>query len=204
MMLRIYDHDLNKLYNIKIRRGKSPKLARYEVEKMRELIKRHGKNTRGRMFKYGEDAYLDYDEDGIMNAFDCRPLNFDFQDDKYFFDHNDIPYLDKDQYSVTTKYMTPDEFMALAKKTSPLGMDDELTDEEYSGKVIDKSKIQGYAQVFKKIKKKEQRFPTPFLVFKKGSDRPYRHEGRHRTQAFKLAFGKKKKVPVYIVEEKGL
>jgi len=202
MSYRIYEKDLEKLYKIKIRKGKSASAARYEVEKMRQLIKRHGKNTVGNSFKWGKDAYMDYDEDGIMNAFDCRPLHPLFQDDKYFFDHNEVPYLDKDEYTVTTKYMTHDEFMALAKKTSPLGMDDELTDEEYESKVIDKQKVANYAKVFKNIKSKKQRFPTPFLIFKEGSDRPYRHEGRHRTAALELAFGKKKKAPVYIIKEK--
>lgn len=203
MTYRIYEKDLEKLYKIKVKKGKSPKLARYECEQMRKLIKQHGKNTRGRGFKWGNDAYMDYDEDGIMNAFDCRPLNSIFQDDKYFFDHNNIPYLGEDEYTKTIRYMTPDEFIALAKKTSPLGMDDELTDAQYEEKVIDKQKVGKYSDLFKKIKKKNQRFPTPFLVYKSSSDRPYRHEGRHRAVAFEKAFGSKKKIPVYIVRERG-
>jgi len=202
MLLRLYKNDMEKLYRIKLSKGKNPKTARYEVNQMKALIDKHGKRTKGRMFKYGPDAYMDYDEDGIMNAFDCRPLHPMFQDDKYFYDHNNVPYLNKDEYTKTTKYMTHDEFMALAKLTSPLGMDDNISDEEYEEKVIDRKKVAEYANVFKKIKSKKQRFPTPFLVFKEDSKRPYRHEGRHRTAALELAFGKKKKAPVYIVKEK--
>jgi len=200
VLLRIYENDLEKLYRIKIQKGKSANIARYEVEQMRKLIKTHGKNTRGRMFKYGKDAYLDFDEDGIPNFADCRPLNFNFQDDKYFFDHNDISAAQKGTYTKVTKYMTVDEFMALAKETSPYGLDDNSSVEDYWKNVIDEPKTDKYAIAFKKIKKKDQRFPTPFLI--KRGDRFVEHSGRHRAVAFSKAFGKKKKIPVYIVEEK--
>jgi hypothetical protein len=201
VLLRIYENDLEKLYRIKLRKGKSPKLARYEVEQMRKLIKTHGKNTRGKMFKYGKDAFMDFDEDGIMNAFDCRPLNFDFQDDKYFFDHEDISAAEKGSYTKVTKYMAVDEFMELSKETSPFGLDEYSSVEEYWKNVIDEPKTDKYAEAFKKIKKKEQRFPTPFLI--KRGDRFVEHSGRHRAVAFSKAFGKKKKFPVYIVTDKG-
>ena len=200
MLLRLYKNDMEKLYRIKISKGKNPKTARYEVNQMKKLIDKYGKNTRGRMFKYGKDAYMDYDEDGIMNAFDCRPLHPMFQDDKYFFDHKDISHLEEDKYTITTKYMTVDEFMELSKQTSPFGLDELSTTEEYWKNVIDEPKTDKYAEAFKKIKKKDQRFPTPFLIQR--GDRFVEHSGRHRAVAFSKAFGKKKKFPVYIVKEK--
>ena len=200
MSYRIYEKDLEKLYKIKIRKGKSASTARYEVEKMRQLIKRHGKNTVGNSFKWGKDAYLDFDEDGVLNFADCRPLNPLFQDDKYFFDHDDISAAEKGRYTKVTKYMTVDEFMELSKETSPFGLDELSTTEEYWKNVIDEPKTDKYAEAFKKIKKKDQRFPTPFLI--KRGDKFVEHSGRHRTVAFSKAFGKKKKFPVYIVTEK--
>lgn len=200
-MNRIYEKDLGKLYKIKIQNGKGPRTARYECEQLRKMIKKYGKNTRGLDFKFGNDAYMDFDEDGIPNFVDCRPLNPLFQDDKYFYDHDDISKLDKGSYEKVTKYMTVDEFMALSKQTSPFGLDDSSTLEEYWNNVIDEPKTEKYAEAFKKIKKKDQRFPTPFLI--KRGDRYVEHSGRHRAVAFSKAFGKKKKFPVYIVKDKG-
>ena len=90
MTYRICEKDLEKLYQLKLRKGKSPRDARYEVEQMRKLIRRYGRTTRGNKFKFGNDAYLDYDEDGIMNAFDCQPLNPLMQETPQFYDHRDF------------------------------------------------------------------------------------------------------------------
>lgn len=203
MVYRLHEKDLSKLYNLKIHNGKSHSEARYEVEQMRRLIKRYGKTTRGREFKYSKDIFLDYDEDGIINAFDCQPLNFWRQGDEHFYDHKDFSssftfVTNPEKYRVTTKYMTADEFLALAKRaTINFGADNEKSNEEYSNEVLRQEKIKEYAAALKKGDK----FPTPFLGFRQGSKNPYRHEGRHRAAAIKLAYGKKKKFPVYIVED---
>jgi hypothetical protein len=165
---------------------------------MKELIRMYGRTTSGQVFKRGVDAYLDYDEDGIINAFDCQPLNFFKQDTKQFYDHKDFSSLlnfnTHPKYSVTTKYMTGDEFLALAKKTSYSMMDKDKSTEQYSSEVLDKDKVKEYADALRKGDK----FPTPFLGYQSGESSPYRHEGRHRAAAFKAVFGKKK-LPVYLV-----
>ena len=204
MVYRLHEKDLAKLYQIKLRKGKSPRDAHYECEKMRQLIKTYGRTTPGTQFKANKDAFLDYDEDGIQNAFDCQPLNPFKQDTKQFYDHKDFTssftfVTNPDKYHVTTKYMTADEFISLAKKaTINSSMDEGKSNAEYSKEVLRQDKIKEYAAALKK----GDRFPTPFLGFRKGNKTtPYRHEGRHRAEAFALAYGRKKKFPVYLVED---
>jgi hypothetical protein len=203
---RFKERDLQKLYNIKLRHGKSPKLAHYEVEMLRRMIKKYGKTTNGKSFKYGPDAYLDFDEDGIMNAFDCQPLNIWRQDTAQFYDHKDFSSsfnmgMDTSKYEVVTKYMTADEYLDLARQAS-IGafLDKGKTNEEFSESVLHQDKIKKYAAAMKKGDK----FPIPFILYRGKSDSPASHEGRHRTQAFAMAFGKKKKLPVYIVRDKSV
>lgn len=200
---RLKEKDLQKLYNIKLRHGKSPKLARYEVEMLRKMIKKYGQTTPGKSFKFGPDAYLDFDEDGIMNAFDCQPLNFWKQDTAQFYDHRDFSTsfnmgMDTNKYKVITKYMTADEYIDLARQAS-IGsfLDEGKTNEEFAQTVLRQDKIKEYAAAMKKGDK----FPTPFILYRGKSDKPASHEGRHRISAAALAFGKKKKFPVYIVRD---
>jgi len=202
-MYIIKEKDLSKLYQIKIRKGKDPHTARYEVEMMRKLIKKYGKTTSGKQFKFNKDAFLDYDEDGIMNAFDCQPLNRLRQGKEHFYKHKDFSssftfITNPEKYEITTQYMTPDEFMELAKKAS-IGsfLDEGKSNEEFVKEVLRPEKISEYSEAFKKGNK----FPQPFLGFRKDSVTPYRHEGRHRAAAFKLAYPKKK-IPVYVLKEK--
>jgi len=204
MTYRLHTKDLYKLYNMKIRKGKSPQVARYEVEQMRKLIAKHGKTTSGQAFKYGKDAYMDYDEDGIMNAFDCQPLNFFRQGVEHFYKHKDFTSsfefgASEDKYVVTTKYMTPDEFLTLARKaTIAPGLDEGKSNDDYAREIVGQDRIDKYADAFKKGDK----FPTPFLVFRGKRSSPSSHEGRARAMAFKKAFGAKKKLPVYVLTEK--
>jgi len=201
---RLKEKDLQKLYNIKLRHGKDPKTARYEVEMIRKMIHRYGATTSGTAFKYGPDAYLDFDEDGIMNAFDCQPLNFWKQDTAQFYDHKDFSTsfnmgMPTDKYQVITKYMTADEYLDLARQASAGSfLDAGKTNEEFSKTVLDQDKIKKYAAAMKKGDK----FPTPFLIYRgPNATKPSSHEGRHRAEAFAMAFGKKKKLPVYIVRD---
>ena len=114
MKFRLKESDMEKLYRIKLKHGKSPKQARYEVEQLRKYIRRYGITTPGKNFKFGKDAYLDYDGDGIMNAFDCQPLNPWKMDTAHFYDHRDFSTSfnmgSTDKYQVIIKYMTADEY----------------------------------------------------------------------------------------------
>jgi hypothetical protein len=199
---RLKEKDLQKLYNIKLRHGKSPKTARYEIEMLRKMIHKYGATTNGNAFKYGPDAYLDFDEDGIMNAFDCQPLNPWKQETAQFFDHKDFSTSfnmgDTSKYEVVTKYMTADEYIDLARQAS-IGsfMDEGKTNEEFSQTVLRQDKIKEYAEAMKKGDK----FPTPFILYRGKSNKPASHEGRHRAEAFAKAFGRNKKLPVYIVRD---
>jgi len=203
MTFRLKESDLEKLYRIKIAKGKSPKLARYEIEKLRQYIKIHGITTSGRSFKYGKDAYLDFDEDGIMNAFDCQPLNPWRQGNEHFYDHKDFSAsfnmgANTDKYQVITKYMTPDEYLTLARQaTIAPGLDAGKTNDEYAAQIVGQDRIDKYAMAFKKGDK----FPTPFLIFRGKANTPSSHEGRARAMAHKKAFGPKKKLPVYMVRD---
>jgi hypothetical protein len=198
---RLKEKDLQKLYQIKLRHGKSPKVARYEIEMLRKLIRRYGPTTRGNEFKFGKDAYLDFDQDGIMNAFDCQPLNPMKQETAQFFDHRDFSTgfnmgTDTSKYQVITKYMTADEYLTLARQaTINPGLDAEKTNDEYAAQIVGQDRIDKYAAAMKKGDK----FPTPFLVYRGNSSVPQAHEGRARSMAFKKAFGAKKKMPVYII-----
>lgn len=199
---RLKEKDLEKLYHIKLKHGKSPQMARYEIEMLRKYLRQYGKTTPGKPFKYGSDAYLDYDEDGIMNAFDCQPLNFWKQETAQFYDHRDFSTSfsmgDTSKYKVITKYMTANEYLDLARQAS-IGsfLDEGKTNEEFSQTVLRQDKIKEYAVAMKKGDK----FPTPFLVYRGNATKPSAHEGRHRAEAFALAYGKKKKFPVYIVRD---
>ena len=200
---RLKEKDLEKLYRIKLRHGKSPKLARYEIEMLRKLIRKYGPTTRGNEFKFGKDAYLDFDQDGIMNAFDCQPLNPWKQETAQFYDHRDFSTsfnmgVDTSKYEVVTKYMTADEYLDLARQAS-IGesLDKGKTNEEFSKTVLRQDKIKEYAAAMKKGDK----FPTPFIIYRGKSNKPAGHEGRHRISAAALAFGKKKKFPVYLVRD---
>lgn len=202
MVYRLSEKDLEKLYRLKIKNGKAPTRARYEVEMMRKLIKSHGLHARTNKFNFKGDAYLDYDEDGIMNAFDCQPLNFFAQETAQFYDHRDFSTsfnmgMPTDKYQVTTKYMTADEFLTLARKASITNMDEGKSNEQFSKEVLRQDKINQYAAAFKKGDK----FPTPFLIYRGKSNIPASHEGRHRLEAAAKAFGKKKKFPVYIIRD---
>jgi hypothetical protein len=200
---RLHEKDLVKLYQIKIRKGKSPKNARYEVEMLRRLIKKHGITTPGNSFKFGKDAYLDFDNDGIMNAFDCQPLNPWKQGDEHWYDHKDFSTgfnmgMPTDKYEVITKYMTADEYLTLARQaTINPGLDADKTNEEYASQIVGQDRIDKYAAAMKKGDK----FPTPFLIYQGNSSVPQAHEGRARSYAFKKAFGAKKKLPVYIIRK---
>jgi len=201
-IFRFKESHLEKLYLIKISHGKSPQLARYEVEMLRRYIKKYGKKSAGTSFKYGKDAYLDFDEDGILNAFDCQPLNAWKQDTKQFFDHRNFSTSfnmgDTSKYKVITKYMTANEFLTLARQASiGSGMDKEKTNDEFRRDVLDQGKIKKYTAEFRKGTK----FPTPFLIYRGKSKVPLSHEGRLRTSAFMNVFGPKKKLPVYIVRD---
>jgi hypothetical protein len=204
-IFRFHEHHLEQLYLIKLRHGKSPQLARYEVEMLRRYLKKYGKTSPGNAFKYGKDAYLDYDEDGVMNAFDCQPLNHWKMDTAHFYDHRDFSTsfnmgTDTSKYEVVTKYMTADEYLDLARQASTGSfLDEGKTNEEFEKEVLRQDAIEKYAKAFKKGDK----FPTPFLVYRgPNATKPSSHEGRHRAAAFKRAFGAKKKLPVYIVRDK--
>lgn len=200
---RLKEKDLEKLYRIKISKGKSPKTARYEIEMLRRLLKTHGVTDRTNKFRFGKDAYLDFDEDGIMNAFDCQPLNPWKQETAQFYDHRDFSTsfnmgMPTDKYQVVTKYMTADEFMTLARQaTIAPGLDEGKTNEQFAQEVLRQDKINEYAAAFKKGDK----FPTAMLVYRGKSKTPAGHEGRHRLYAAAKVFGKKKKFPVYIVRD---
>jgi len=204
MRFRLKLSDMEKLYRIKIKNGKSPKTARYEVEQLKKYIRMYGITTPGHAFKYGKDAYLDYDGDGIMNAFDCQPLNPWKMDTAHFYDHRDFSTgfnmgMPTDKYEVITKYMTADEYLTLARQaTIAPGLDEDKTNDEYASQIVGQDRIDKYAAAMKRGDK----FPTPFLVFKGTSTVPQAHEGRARSAAFKKAFGAKKKLPVYIIRDK--
>lgn len=165
---RLKSRDLEKLYHIKLRHGKSPQMARYEVEMLRRYITKYGSTTPGNSFKYGKDAYLDFDEDGVQNAFDCQPLNPWKMDTAHFYDHRDFSTsfnmgIPTDKYQVITKYMTADEYLTLARQASTGSfLDEGKTNEQFSQEVLDQSKIKKYAEALKKGDK----FPTPFLVYR--------------------------------------
>jgi hypothetical protein len=200
---RLKEKDLEKLYRIKLRKGKSSKIARYEVEQLRKLIKRYGPTTRGNEFKFGKDAFLDFDEDGIYNAFDCQPLNPMKQETAQFFDHRDFSTgfnmgTDTSKYQVITKYMTADEYLELSRQaTIGTSLDEGKTTEQYAATVLRPEKVKEYAAAMKRGEK----FPTPFLIYRGKSTKPNSQEGRHRAQSFKLAYGAKKKMPVYIIRD---
>jgi len=203
MTFRLKESDMEKLYRIKIKKGKSPKLARYEVEKLRQYIRSYGITSPGGRFKTGRDAFLDFDEDGVYNAFDCQPLNPFKQDTKQFYDHKDFSTsfnmgMPTDKYQVVTKYMTADEFITLARQATIVpGLDEGKTNEEFSQGVLRQDKIKEYTAAFKR----GDRFPTPFLIYRGASKMPTSHEGRHRLEAAAKAFGKNKKFPVYIIRD---
>ena len=119
MTFRLKESDMARLYKIKIQKGKSPTKARYEINKLKQYIKSYGITSPGNRFKTGKDAYLDFDEDGIMNAFDCQPLNPWRQGNEHFYDHKDFSTSfnmgDTSKYKVITKYMTADEYLTLAR-----------------------------------------------------------------------------------------
>ena len=198
---RLKERDLQKLYQIKLRHGKSPKVARYEIEMLRKLIRKYSITTQGNQFKFGKDAFLDFDNDGVMNAFDCQPLNPWRQGDEHFYDHKDFSSsfdmgMGADKYEVITKYMTADEYLTLARQaTIAPGLDADKTNDEYAAQIVGQDRIDKYAAAMKKGDK----FPTPFLVYRGNSSVPQAHEGRARSMAFKKAFGAKKKMPVYII-----
>jgi len=198
---RLKERDLQKLYSIKLRHGKSPKTARYEVEMLRKMIHKYGITTNGNAFKFGKDAFLDFDGDGIQNAFDCQPLNYWRQETAQFYDHKDFSTgfnmgMPTDKYQVITKYMTADEYLTLARQaTINPGLDADKTNDEYASQIVGQDRIDKYALAMQK----GDRFPTPFLVYRGNSNVPNAHEGRARSMAFKKAFGAKKKMPVYII-----
>jgi len=200
---RLREKDLEKLYNIKIRKGKSPKTARYEIEMLRRLIKKYSITTPGKNFKFGKNAYMDFDEDGIMNAFDCQPLNPWRQGDEHWYDHKDFSSsfnmtASADKYEVITRYMTPDEYLTLARQaTISPELDSDKSNDQYAAEIVGQDRIDKYAKDFKKGDK----FPTPFLIYRGKGDKPSSHEGRARAYAFKKAFPGKK-LPVYIVRDK--
>ena len=201
---RLHEKDLERLFQIKLRHGKSSSTARYEIEMLRRLIKKHGITAPTKSFNFGKNAYLDFDEDGIMNAFDCQPLNPWRQGDEHFYDHKDFSSsfnvgTPANKYEVITKYLTPDEYLTLARQaTIAPGLDEDKTNEQYSSEVVGRDRIDKYAKAFKKGDK----FPTPFLIYRGESKKPSSHEGRARAMAFKKAFGGKKKLPVYIIKDK--
>jgi len=206
MRYRLYAKDMEKLYRLKLRKGKDPKTARYEVNKMKELIRKYGKTTKGNKFKFGKDAYMDYDSDGIMNAFDCQPLNPFMQGPEHFKPHNEfstsfeiVSGNPRDKYIITTKYMTADEFLTLARQAG-IGeaLDAGKTNDEFIRDALRPEKVDEYAKAFKKGNK----FPYPFLVYRGPDNKPDSHEGRTRAAAFKKAYGTKKKFPVYILRPK--
>ena len=194
---------MTRLYQIKIRKGKSPTKARYEVNKLKQYIKSYGITSPGNRFKTGKDAYLDFDEDGVMNAFDCQPLNPWRQGTEHFYDHKDFSSsfnmgANTDKYKVITKYMTADEYMTLARQaTIAPGLDAGKNNEQYANEVLRSEKVNQYAKAFEKGDK----FPIPFLIYRGKSKTPVSHEGRHRMYSAAKAFGKKKKFPVYIVRD---
>lgn len=201
---RLKEKDLEKLYQIKLRHGKTPKQARYEIEQLRKLLRTHGISARTKEFKFGKDAYLDFDEDGILNAFDCQPLNPWRQETAQFYDHKDFSTsfnmgMPTDKYQVVTKYMTADEYLALARQASAgADLDAGKTNEQFEQEVLRPDTITKYAAAMKRGEK----FPTPFVIYRgPTATKPSSHEGRHRAAAFKKAFGKKKKMPVYIVRD---
>jgi hypothetical protein len=206
MPYRLYEKDLEKLYRIKIAKGKNPRTARYEVEQMRKLIKRYGVTTSGKAFKFGKDAYMDYDSDGIINAFDCQPLNPFMQGPEHFKPRTNfttsfeiIMGNPEDKYTITTKYMTADEFLTLARKaTIGESLDAGKSNEEFAQTALRQDKVQEYMVALKKGDK----FPTPFLIYRGPDDKPDAHEGRHTIYAAAKAFGKKKKFPVHILKAK--
>ena len=200
---RLHEKDLEKLYRIKLKHGKTPKTARYEIDQLRKLIKRHGISYPGTSFKYSRDAFMDFDEDRIMNAFDCQPLNPWKQGNEHFYDHKDFSSSfnmgsGASKYEVITKYMTPDEYLDLARQaTIAPGLDEGKTNDEYAAEIVGQDRIDKYAKAFTKGDK----FPTPFLIFRGKSTKPSSHEGRARAMAHKKAFGPKKKLPVYIIHD---
>jgi hypothetical protein len=206
MVFRLRERDLEKLYKIKRLKGKSSKTARYEVNKLKQYIKSYGFKTAGNKFKYGVDAYMDFDEDGIMNAFDCQPLNPWRQGNEHFYDHKDFSSSfniggGADKYQVITKYMTPDEYLTLARQaTIAPGLDADKTNDQYAAEIVGQDRIDKYAKDFKK----GDRFPTPFLIYRgPNAKSPSSHEGRARAMAHKKAFGPKKKLPVYMIRDMG-
>jgi len=201
---RLHEKDLEKLYHIKLKHGKSAKTARYEVEMLRKFIKKYGITTSGTQFKYkSQYAYMDFDGDGIQNQFDCQPLNPWKMDTAQFYDHRDFSTgfnmgMPTDKYEVITKYMTADEYLDLARQaTIGTSLDEGKSTEQYASTVLRPEKVKEYAAAMKRGEK----FPTPFLIYRGKSNKPNSQEGRHRAQSFKLAFGSKKKMPVYIIRD---